>query len=187
MKGWQTHKETWAQYGGAPHSSLTVRFPWLYRRARYFRVVLRFIERPWEGISYNLTDECGAHAQLPWSMLSYLELEMPADRGSLRFTQTAEGGPEQTTNNPISRQGAGISWTGSPLQLCTLPWTCNGKNDICSPPSSCMMFHRLIALILDGSSFQKVTRFNTLFFLASLLCLLLLISNIRRQYFGSHH
>ena len=32
--------ETWAQYGGAPHSSVTVRFPWLYRRARYFRVVL---------------------------------------------------------------------------------------------------------------------------------------------------
>ena len=31
--------ETWAQYGGAPHSSVTVRFPWLYRRARYFRVV----------------------------------------------------------------------------------------------------------------------------------------------------
>ena len=33
--------ETWAQYDGAPHSSVRVRFSWLYSRVRYFRVVLR--------------------------------------------------------------------------------------------------------------------------------------------------
>ena len=33
--------KTWAQYGGAQHSSVIVRFPCFYRWARYFRIVLR--------------------------------------------------------------------------------------------------------------------------------------------------
>ena len=55
--------ETWAQYGGAPQSSGTVRFPCCCRRGRYFRVVFGWME----GEILLPTEECSAHAQLPWS------------------------------------------------------------------------------------------------------------------------
>ena len=36
--------ETWAQYGGVPQSSRTLRFPCCFRRGRYFLVVLWWME-----------------------------------------------------------------------------------------------------------------------------------------------
>jgi hypothetical protein len=60
----------------------------------------------WKGKSY-----CRRRSAA--RMLNYLEVQMPADRGSLtlRFTPrvVGGGGPEHTTTNPCSRQGAGIS------------------------------------------------------------------------------
>ena len=76
--------------------------PCCLRSGRYFPAVCVAVVR--EGISF-CRRKCAVR------MLSYLEVEMPADRGSLtlRFTAMREvGGPEHTTTHPCSRQDAGI-------------------------------------------------------------------------------